>query len=200
MSTRIKPLATVAVAAALIALAISSNPPGSAYADSSARRAQRQCPLVLDLNQGIRAEIVDIHFTDELQATYGRSLSIPEDKKDKIRFGLVTIKITKPAGQRLTLAAADLTLHYYHGDRTEVAPCEGISFFSTNDNVDRLLDMPRHAGPGFLKQTTGAKSTKAGEVYIDATFFYMEPDTSEVWLCIAQPTSGQPFPAGGWTP
>ena len=36
----------------------------------------------------------------------------------KFRVALVTIKITKPSGRRISIAAADLTLHYYHGTKT----------------------------------------------------------------------------------
>ena len=170
------------------------------FAQASATPSAKECPYVLEVNRGLKVEIVDVLFTDEIQGVRGNRMKVPEDKKDKMRFALVTIKITKPAKKRLTLAAADLTLHYYHGDQAEVAPCEGISYFSIGNDTDRPMDLSQSDGPGFVKQTTGAKCTKSEVVYLDGSFAFMEPDTREVWICIGQPVSAEPFRTKGWKP
>jgi hypothetical protein len=160
----------------------------------------KSCPLVLAYDQGIKAEVVGIIFTDEVQGSSGNRMRLNEDQKAKMRIGVVSIKITKPAEQRLTLAAADVTLHYFHGENAEVSPCEGISAFSTNNDADRPMELSRTMGPGFVKQTTGARATAASEVYIDAVFGFIEPNTSEVWICLGQPGVKQGFKTKGWFP
>ena len=50
-----------------------------------------------------------------------------------------------------------------------------------------------------IKQTTGARNTRASVVYVDAIFGYVEPDSREMWICVAQPTTAQPaFVSPGW--
>lgn len=161
---------------------------------AQALQSGRQCPVVTDLRR-VSVEIASISFVDEVQGLDGNKMKVPADKKDKFRIALVTLRITKPPGEKLTLAAADLTLHYYHGDETEAAPCEGISVFGSSLDSDRPLKMPSHAGPGFVKQTTGTGSTQSGTVYIDAAFNYIEPNIGDTWIVVGQPSTSAPYRA-----
>jgi hypothetical protein len=154
---------------------------------------RRQAPLVIPLNE-VRMEIADIFFTTEVQGAQGRAMKMKDPERlKKYRLALVTIKVTKPPRRKLKIAAADLSLHYSHGNGVEVAICEGISVFNRTRDEDRLVHFPRSAGPGFVKQTTGVRATQADVVYFDAVFQGMEPDTRDVWLCVGQPTSRKPF-------
>lgn len=159
--------------------------------NDSGATSKRECPLMV--GSQVKMEVTGVVFMDEVQGTGGRRMTIPEDKRDKWRLGIVTLKVTKPAGTRFTLAAADLALHYYHGEQTEVAPCEGLSSFSSSDDSDRPMELSQTMGPGFTKQTTGAKTTQASVIYMDAVFGFMEPDTSEIWVCLGQPVTDRGF-------
>lgn len=189
--TRMKPMFLCVLAAMTCWLSFN---PGTMLAQTpggSASSERRECPLTVE--SSVKMEVTNIIFMDKLQGIGGRSLTIPDDKHDQWRLGVVTIKITKPAGSRLTLAAADLTLHYYHGDKTEVAPCEGLSTFSLEDNVDRPVEFSPSMGPGFVKQTTGARATQESVIYLDAIFCFIEPDTTEIWVCVGRPITPQGF-------
>jgi hypothetical protein len=157
-----------------------------------------ECPLLLDFSRGITGDVVDVQFIDEIQGVQGNKIKLNDEQKKKARLALVTVKITKPAGKRLTLAAADMTLHYNHGDQTEVAPCEGLSAFSTTNDGDRAMNLSQSMGPGFVKSPTAAKCIAAGTVYVDGVFAFMEGDTREVWVCLGQPVSRKPFATQGW--
>lgn len=158
----------------------------------------RKAPLVLDPGSAA-IEIVDVSFVDEVTGIDGNRMKMSEQHKDKFRIGVVTLKITKPPNERLTLAAADLTLHYFHGEEVEVAACEGLSVFSAARDSDRPIKMPPHRGPGFVKQTTGNLTTKSSVVYVDAIFGFIEPNISDMWIAIARPTSPAPYRvAAGW--
>lgn len=156
------------------------------------------CPYAVPLGQ-VEMEIVEIFFTDVVHGIDGNQMKLDDEKKEKFRLGVVAIKIIKPAGESLEIAAADLTLHYNHGDDTEAAPCEGLSGFSTTLDVDRPMKLSRVMGPGFTKQATGARSTEASEIYVDATFAYLEPDIRECWICVGQPSTTEPYVAPGWS-
>ena len=119
--TRMKPMFLCVLAAMACWLLFGQGTMLAQTPGGSASSERRECPLTV--SPSVKMEVTNIIFMDKLQGIGGRSLTIPDDKHDQWRLGVVTIKITKPAGSRLTLAAADLTLHYYHGDKTEVAPC-----------------------------------------------------------------------------
>jgi len=161
--------------------------------------AQTECPYLI-LSRDVTLEIAEIKFIDQVQGVDGNSLRVPTEQQDKFRLALVTIRIKKPAGKRLTVAAADFTLHYNHGSSQEVAPCEGISTFTRNLDDERGMKLFRGAGPGWVKQTTGLKATEASEIYMDAVFHLIEPEIREVWLCVAQPVTEKCFLTNGWSP
>jgi len=163
---------------------------GLAWAGTAA--AQFECPYQ-GLPEGVSMEIAEIRYVEEVRGVDGNVLRIAPEQRDRFRIALVTIRVTKPAGRRLTVAAADFTLHYNHGSAQEVAPCEGISSFSRELEGERNMKMPRMMGPGWIKQTTGLRATEATEVYFDAVFHLVEPEIREVWLCVAQPTRPQAF-------
>jgi hypothetical protein len=195
---RLRTYGTAGVSVAILALGLGAmyqgRMPGSAESKSS-----RTCPHHMQLGPQYQMEIVSMSFTNRLEGPLFRR-QIPDAEEQEYRFALVTLKITKPAGASLSLAAADLTLHYYHGDETEVAPCEGLSWFKSNADSDASILMSLIPGPGFIKQTTDPAGTSGTVVYIDAVFSYMEPDTRECWICIGHPTTAEPFvcPAPAW--
>jgi hypothetical protein len=156
-----------------------------------------RCPYVTLQGQAT-AEIAAITFTDVVHGINGVRMKIPDAMKKKFRIALVTIRVRKPAGMRLTIPAAALTLHYYHGSDTECAPCEGISSFSRTLDMDRPVRMSKNPGPGFVKQTTGARSTQSTEVYFEAVFNFIERDIKRCWLCVGQPSASQAYVTQGW--
>jgi len=151
-------------------------------------------PLVVPLSD-VKIEIKEIMYLEQVEG-----LKVQADKRDKFRIALVTIQFTKPAGRSVEVAAADLTLHYTHGGEAEVAPCEGISSFNQTLTEDRAMKMFNQSGPGWIKQKTAVRSTQATVVYLDAAFALIEPDISDVWLCVGQPAQTQVFKTGGWKP
>jgi hypothetical protein len=90
-----------AVTGAVVAAALVVGGGGVLWA--ALERAARDCPLVVLLGQDIRAEVVAVSFPDEVQGVGGRRMRVGDDRREKFRLGLVTIKITKPAGAALTL-------------------------------------------------------------------------------------------------
>jgi hypothetical protein len=160
----------------------------------------RTCPHLVPLGPQCQVEIVRMSFTDHVESLLYLH-QIPDAAREEYRFAVVTLKITKPAGQSLSLAAADLTLHYYHGREMEVAPCEGLSWFKRDSNSDVPILMNPVPGPGFIKQTTSPEGKAGTIVYIDAVFGFMEPDTQECWICIGHPAATEPFtcPAPAWS-
>jgi len=184
------------VSVALLLAAVVTHLPTDALAEGMAP-ALKPCPYLVRFDQ-VKMSIAEIRYTTEIQGMDGNRMKMPQDKQDKFRYAVVAIRVRKPAGMRLSLAAADLTIHYYHGTAIEAAPCEGISTFSTTLDVDRPMKLPRMQGPGWTKMTTGARATQASEVYFDAVFAMVEPDTREVWLCVGQPTTTQPYISKGW--
>jgi len=169
------------------------------FAQSTFPQFAKPCPMVMDFRQNMKAEIINVVFSEEVVGVKGNKMSIPDKVKDKQRLAVVTIKITKPPGRRLVVPAADFTLHYYHGNVPEVAPCEGISEFTATEDTARPIDLSTCAGPGFVKQQTRTRTTQAGVVYMDAVFGYMEPDTKECWICVGQPGVVEPFVTNGWS-
>jgi hypothetical protein len=161
--------------------------------------AVRACPYHVPLGPQYQMEIVRMRFTVRVEnPLYARQ--IPDIAMQEYRFAVVTLKIIKPAGQSLSLAAADLSLHYYHGEDTEVAPCEGLSWFKNEAESDAPLLLSPLSGPGFIKQTTGPVATAGTTVYIDAVFAFVEPDTKKCWICVGHPATTEPFvcPSPAW--
>jgi len=167
----------------------------NALMNPTALGAENDCPLVA-APAGIKLEIADIQFVTTLVGDNG-TMRLPADKADKFRLALVTLRLKKPVGSSLTIAAADLTLHYTHGDGVEVAPCEGISSFNQSLASDRSVTFFASPGPGWVKKTTGVRATQSGEVYLDAVFNLVEPTIRDVWVCVAQPVTPV-FASRGW--
>lgn len=175
--------------------------PIPSFTQSSVPESSKSCPMVLDSRLGITTEVVKVVFVDEVVGSEGNMMKIPDRLKPHIRLAIATIKIVKPPGLRLTLPAADLTLHYYAGaqsQKAETMPCEGLSEFTTALESERPINLNSGGGPGFLKQSTRTKSTRAGVLYMDAVFCYIEPAIKECWVCVAHPTTTQPFITQGW--
>jgi len=156
----------------------------------------KTAPLVIPLDQ-VKIEIANVKFEVEVQGVDG-PMRMPENRRDKYRLALVTLRVRKPPGMKLTVAAADLTFHYWHGSDPEVAPAEGLSSFSTSLEDDRPMKLWQSMGPGWVKQTTNPRATEAGEVYVDVVFHMIEPDTRECWIGVAQPSQQAPYIAKGW--
>lgn len=155
--------------------------------------------LIIPLDQ-VKIEIANVKFEVEVQGVDG-PMRVPEDKRDKFRLALVTLRIRKPAGMKLTFAGADLTFHYYHGSDPEVAPAEGISGFTTSIEDFRPLKLWQSVGGcGWIKQTTNPRVSEAAEIYLDALFYLIEPNIRECWIGVAQPVQQAPFVTKGWTP
>jgi hypothetical protein len=165
--------------------------PGMAATPSPRPAAGSDCPY-LAASAEVSLEIVRIAFTDVVVGTDSTRRLTPE-AMEKYRFAVVTIRVNKPAGKALSVAAADLTLHYKHGGDQEVAPCEAISSFSSAEDVDRPVKFSKHPGPGWMKQPAGPRSREAEELYFDAVFSLIEPDIREAWLCVARPANPKPY-------
>lgn len=151
----------------------------------------------------VTMEITGIRFSTSIDADNGSMTKrdIPE-VRSHFRFALVTVKVSKPAGMQLTVAACDLTLHYFHADHSEAAPCIALSTWNKVEDEDRPLTFGTLSGdsPGFVKKTTGVRASEATAVYFDAVFDNIEPDITNVWLCVAQPSTETPFKSKGWSP
>ena len=188
------------VSAVILLLTLGTAYQGQQMVGRAESLSLRPCPHVMELGPQCRIEIMQMSFTDHVESLLYVH-QIPDGAREEYRFAVVTLKITKPAGTSLSLAAADLTLHYYHGNRTEVAPCEGLSWFKSDSSADMPILMNPVPGPGFIKQTTNPGDTAGTMVYIDAVFGFMEPDTRECWICIGHPAATEPFtcPAPAWS-
>ena len=147
-------------------------------------------PKELDLAE-LEFDIVDTHFVEELQ---GLNATFTESQPDMYRGLLLTVEIEKPAGEELTIYVQDLVLHYTYGTTEEITPCWGISVFSGQLDVDRPLYLYT-AGIG--GSTTGLSSTDEDVVFVDLFFQFMEPDTEELHLFVAQPV-GASYTCDGW--
>jgi hypothetical protein len=101
------------------------------WTGSVENKPSRTCSYPLQWGTECQVEIVGMSCTTRIESLLFAS-RIPDPAADEYRFAVVTLRITKPAGASLTLAAADLTRHYYHGQDMEVAPCEGLSGFKSD--------------------------------------------------------------------
>jgi hypothetical protein len=147
-------------------------------------------PDLVDLKK-VNLAVVEAYFVTKL---HGGVTRFEETKPDKYRGLVLTLKITKPAGEPLSLREADLVLHYRRGSSSDVARCFGLSGFSTSRDVDRPMSLHQN-GTGMSE--TGPATTKAETIYVDVFFQYMESDTSELHLLVAQPV-GASFTTKGW--
>jgi len=160
----------------------------------------RPCPLV-GMGNGVAIDIARVAFVERVVGIDGNDRRIPDDQRRSVfRYGLITLRIRKPSGLRFTLAAADLTLHYNRAERSDWAPCDGLSTFSRSLDTERLMKLQDSQGPGWMKQTTNAAATDASEVYVDCLFPSMEKDVREIWICVSTPTAKAPFVSEGWQP
>jgi hypothetical protein len=149
-------------------------------------------PETMDLNK-VSFQIVDAAFVTKLA---GGSNEFDESNPGKYHGLIVTVRITKQAGAELTVACQDIALHYRFGENSDIARCYGLSSFSTQQNEDRVMALYTQ---GWGRSTTGPAATTSGTVYIDVFFQNMEPNTSDLYLFIAQPT-GAHFISQGWKP
>lgn len=180
-----------------IAVLVSALGMGGTECFAQGSGSSKKCPLVA-LQRGVTMEIVDMFFLKKVNGASGNALSVNEDNLDKHRIALVTVKVTKPAGTTLELAACDVTLHYYHGEKIEAAPCEGISAFNKTRDEDRSMNLPRVNGPSFTKTKTGVRASQDTTVYFDVVFQGVEPEIRQAWICVGQPTQSEPFHTKGW--
>jgi hypothetical protein len=158
----------------------------------SSQEAAPGIPALLDPAE-TRLEIVDATFVTELT---GENVDYTENKPDQYHALVVTVKVTKPAGRVLTLYPADLALHYRRssGDY-DVAPCSGVSAFSTSPGIDRTMSF---FPAGFGSVSTGVTTQKADVLYADLFFQNMEADTRDLYLLVAQPV-GAHLVVSGWS-
>lgn len=153
------------------------------------------CPAVLDLADGFGIEVISVRFTDEIQGQYGKMTmhATHEQAQEELKFCVATLRITKPAGRRITLAAADLAVHFWRGDEPRVIGCTGLSSFDTEKEAPRPLQIAPTEGFLFVRSSTGARTTQAAEVFIDAVFVFVPADARQLWVCLAQPIDKRPY-------
>ena len=185
MKTSIRPR-TAILLALVVFLCLVSCPQAQQLADV----ANTPPPLALQ-SRDVKIEIVDATFVRKLE---GVSTKFEESQPDKFRGLVLTVKVKKPAGSGLTFVAQDFTLHYRYGQSSDVAKCFGLSSFSVDKNVDRPMSLWTH---GIGRSSTGLATTKAETLFIDLFFQYMEPETSELHLLVAQPLA-KSFQTSGW--
>lgn len=173
----------MAVALALVGL----GPAGQTWSEDTA------IPGLVDLSR-LKVEIASAVFLTSLDSD---GAEFNETRPDQYRGLVVTVRLTKPAGSELTLHPADFSLHYRRaGGEYDVAPCHGISSFSTAAEVDRAMSF---FSGGWGSVSTGASTLGADTVYADLFFQNMESDTRELHVLVAQPV-GARFATPGWSP
>ena len=176
----------IATAIVLAALALAG---GGSFAPAGAGQPSGP-PLLLPV-EDVHFRIVGATFVSELQGT---STRFQETRLEKYRGLVLTVEIKKTPGEQLTLVAQDLALHYRYGTNSDVASCYGLSTFSKEEDTDRAMNLYR---AGWGRTTTGLSTTKLGVVYVDMFFQNMEPETSDLFLLVAQPV-GAYFKTSGW--
>jgi hypothetical protein len=153
--------------------------------------AQNPTPSDLfDLSK-VNFQIVDATFVTKLDGLSGH---FAETKPEQYHGLIVTLRVTKASGAELTLTCQDIALHYRYGQQSDVARCNGLSSYSTQQNEDRAMALYTL---GWGKSTTGLATTKSGTVYINVFFQNMEPNTGDLYLFMAQPT-GAHYTSQGW--
>ncbi len=147
----------------------------------SLRQAEAaQPPLAIDVDE-VSFRIVDATFVLKLD---GVDETFEETEEDEYRGLVITVEIKKRAGEQLTLCAQDFPLHYHYGKKSDVAKCQGLSTFSSVRDVDRTMNL--YSG-GLGRSSTGLSTTKKSTVYVDIFYQFMEPDTTDMHLLVAQP-------------
>lgn len=139
----------------------------------------------------VKIQIVDATFVTKLTS---EKADFTETNPDKYHGVIITLKITKTPGEEVTLTCQDISLHYRYGENSDIARCYGLSTYTTVQDQDRSMAL---YSQGWGKSTTGLSTTKASAVYVDLFFQNMEPDTSDLYIFIAQPT-GSHFTSKGW--
>ena len=139
----------------------------------------------------VKIQIVDATFVTRMTS---EKADFTESNPDKNHGLIVTLKIAKTPGEQLTLTCQDIVLHYRYGESSDIARCYGLSTYTTVQDQDRSMAL---YSQGWGKSTTGLTTTKSGTVYVDVFFQNMEPDTSDLYIFIAQPT-GSHFKSTGW--
>jgi len=154
-------------------------------------RRTRSAPGALDL-RNLNIEVVGTRFVKELTAA---NASYRQPRPDKFRGLLLTVRIRKPRGRALILYTQDFSVHYtYAGTKFDVAPCQGISAFSTRRTANRPLRLSAQCR---LSSSTDAAAMRADTVYVDLFFDFFERDTSELHLVVGRPV-GAPLKTSGW--
>jgi hypothetical protein len=146
------------------------------------------------MEAGVKIDVLGVRFADEVQSVERKLLIPPAQQQAGLKFCVVTLRFTKPSGQPLTLAAADLSAHYWRGDDPQVCGCIGLSHFSAATDDSRPMQLVPIEGFAFVRARTGATTTLATEVYADAIFPFIPADTAQLWVCLGQPISRQPYP------
>ena len=153
------------------------------------QRGASEPPLMFPVND-VKLKIIGATFVTKVQGVSNR---FEETQLDKFRGLVLTLEVTKPAGRELTFVAQDFNLHYYYGEKSDVSRCQGLSTFSTQQDVDRPMKLVKNVG----RMSTGISTVKAETVFVDLFFQFMEPDTSKLHLFVAQPV-GTSFQTTGW--
>ena len=136
-----------------------------------------------------RIEIVKATFHEEVK---GANATYKTDRPDKFRALRVTLKITKPTGAAIEVRAADIVVHYQRRESSQAATCKGLSMLSTEPDSNRPL-LITNDGSLTSSTKTDSATSKAEVLYLDAVFFGMEPDVSDLRWFVAQPVA-----ASGW--
>ena len=153
---------------------------------------ERPAPGEASLDE-LSFKVVSTEFVTELQ---GMNQSFETKDANAFRGLLVTVEVSKPAGEAVTLFGPDLSLHYYFGDKFDVVQCYGLSGFSTAENTDRPMTF---LSGGYGRTQTGRATSKANKVFVDLFFQDLEPQTSDLFLFVGQPVV-KPFATKGWKP
>jgi len=148
-----------------------------------------RAPHSIDLGR-TSFKIVEINFLRELDAVNANF----KQSSDRYRGIVITLEVKKQRSQPLKLYIQDFSLHYYYGESSDVAPCLGISGFSSDVAVDRPMYLSKS---GRHSSETGVATSKAETVYVDLFFGSMESNTSELHLLVAQPHV-PPYTTRGW--
>jgi hypothetical protein len=148
-------------------------------------------PQVIDMSK-IKIEIVNALYVKKLDAANAK-FDIG-DEGNKYRGLVLTLRIQKPEGEELRLNAQDLSLHYRYGQESDIAPCNGVSTYSTQKDMDRTMSLFKVSRG---TSATGTATTQASVVYVDLFFNYIEADTSDMYLLVAQPV-GVHYKSSGW--
>ncbi len=157
--------------------------------------AQFERPPAAVLAEDCKVDVVGIDFVTKLEC---ERVTMTERDTDKYRIAVVTLRIEKPAGASLELAASDLSLHYWrsNGDY-DVAPCEALSTFSRHEDSERMLRASPLPGPGWTKIRTGTSTRRASVIYCDAVFAKVESDVERLWVFVGQPATAA-YETEGW--